>query len=185
MGERVKHCIADNQGVERTLNRLAHEIVEKNRGAERIGLIGIRTRGAPLAERLSRIISEIEKGRTVPVGILDITLYRDDFLTARKTPQVQATEIDFDINDRVIVLVDDVLFTGRTIRAAIDAVLDYGRPAKIQLAVMVDRGHREMPVQGDFVGIRAVTAPGEEVRVHLREIDNEDEIVIMERTNEQ
>ncbi len=184
MGERIKHVIADSQGVERTLARLAHEIVEKNRGAERIGLVGIRTRGAPLAERLAGIISEIEKGRTVPVGILDITLYRDDFLTTRKTPKVQATEIDFDINDRVLVLVDDVLFTGRTIRAAIDAVLDYGRPAKIQLAVMVDRGHREMPIQGDFVGLRAVTAPGEEVRVHLREIDNEDEIVIVEKIND-
>ncbi len=184
MGDRVKHCIADSLGVERTLARLAHEIVEKNRGAERVGLIGIRTRGAPLAERLSGLISEIEKGRAIPVGILDITLYRDDFLTGRKTPRVQATEIGFDINDRVLVLVDDVLFTGRTIRSAIDAILDYGRPAKIQLAVMVDRGHREMPIQGDFVGIRAVTAPGEEVRVHLREIDDEDEIVITEKTDE-
>ncbi len=184
MGERVKHCIADGLGVERTLARLAHEIVERNRGAERVGLIGIRTRGAPLAERLSRLISEIEKGRAIPVGILDITLYRDDYLTARKTPRVRATEIDFDINDRVLVLVDDVLFTGRTIRAAIDALLDYGRPAKIQLAVMVDRGHREMPVQGDFVGIRAVTSPGEEVRVHLREIDGQDEVVIVEKSDE-
>lgn len=184
MGDRVKHCISDSLGFERTLARLAHEIVERNRGAERVGLIGIRTRGAPLAERLSHLISDIEKGREIPVGILDITLYRDDFLTARKTPRVQATEITFDINDLVLVLVDDVLFTGRTIRAAIDAVLDYGRPNKIQLAVMVDRGHREMPIQGDFVGIKAVTSPGEEVRVHLKEIDGVDEILIVEKSHE-
>jgi len=184
MGYRVKHCIADSLGVERTLARLAHEIIERNRGSESIGLIGIRTRGAPLAERLGKLITQIEKGRAVPVGILDITLYRDDFLMSRKTPQVQATEIEFDINDRVIILVDDVLYTGRTIRAAIDAVLDYGRPAKIQLAVMVDRGHREMPVQGDFVGIRTVTAPGEEVSVHLKEIDQIDEIILVEKTDE-
>lgn len=180
MGERVKHRLADAAGVERTLARLAHEVVERNRGAERVALVGIRTRGAPLAERLAKLIGGIEQGRAVPVGILDITLYRDDFLMARKTPRVQATDISFDIRDRILVLVDDVLFTGRTIRAAIDAILDYGRPAKIQLAVLVDRGHREMPIQGDFVGMRVNSSPGEEVRVHVSEVDGADEVVLVE-----
>ena len=181
MEEVIKRQIADETQIDRMLARLAHQIVEKNRGASKLALIGIRTRGAPLADRLKQRISDIEKGVDIPVGILDITLYRDDFLIARKTPRVQATEISFDIRDRVLVLVDDVLFTGRTIRAAIDALLDHGRPAKIQLAVLVDRGHREMPIQGDFVGITVSAAPGEEVRVCLSEIDGSDQIILVEK----
>jgi pyrimidine operon attenuation protein/uracil phosphoribosyltransferase len=183
LGEKIRNRLADGSGVERTLARLAYEIVEKNRGTEKIALIGIRTRGAPLAERLARIISGIEGNAVVPVGILDITLYRDDFSKLRKNPRVQATEIAFDVQDRILVLVDDVLFTGRTIRSAIDALLDYGRPLKIQLAVLVDRGHREMPIQGDFVGMKVIASPGEEVVVHLNEIDGIDEILLVEKDN--
>jgi pyrimidine operon attenuation protein/uracil phosphoribosyltransferase len=166
--------------MKRTITRLAHEILERNRGIEGLALVGIRTRGAPLAERLAAEISRIEGGAAVPVGILDITLYRDDYLTSRKTPKVRATEIPFEIHDCNVVLVDDVLFTGRTVRSAIDALLDYGRPAQIQLVILIDRGHREMPIQGDFVGERVVTAPGEEVRVRLAEVDGADEAVLFE-----
>ncbi len=180
MPERLKHRIIDASGMERTLTRLAHEILERNRGLKGLALVGIRTRGAPLAERLAGIISAIEGKKTVPIGILDITLYRDDYLNALKTPQVRATEIPFELNERNVVLVDDVLFTGRTVRAAIDALLDYGRPARIQLSVLVDRGHREMPVQGDFVGKKVVTSPGETVKVRLKEIDGVDEVVLVE-----
>ncbi len=164
--------------------RLAAEIVERNRGAGNLALIGIRTRGAPLANRLARIISNSEGNKEVPVGILDITLYRDDYLISRKTPKVRATEIPFDIQDCAVVLVDDVLYTGRTVRAAIDAILDYGRPDRIQLAVLVDRGGREMPIAGDFVGKKLIISPGEEVRVHLEETDGIDEVIIVEVSSE-
>jgi pyrimidine operon attenuation protein/uracil phosphoribosyltransferase len=182
--EKLKQRIIDQQGLERTLARLAHEILEANLGTEGLALIGIRTRGVPLAERLAKLISTIENSSEVPVGVLDITLYRDDYLMARKTPRVQATEIPFDIYNRNVILVDDVLFTGRTIRAAIDAILDYGRPARIKLAVLIDRGHREMPIQGDFIGRKLVTLSGEEVRVRLREIDGKDEVVLVELQTE-
>jgi len=182
--DKFKQRIIDEHGLERTLARLAHEILEANLGLEGLALIGIRTRGVPLAERLAKLISNIEHGSDVPVGVLDITLYRDDYLMAGKTPRVQATEIPFEIHDRNVVLIDDVLFTGRTIRAAIDAILDYGRPARIQLAVLIDRGHREMPVQGDFIGRKLVTSPGEEVRVRLKEVDGKDEVVLVELEKE-
>ena len=178
--EHIKARIIDEEGLERTLTRLEHEILERNRGAEGLAMVGIRTRGAPLAYRLAKKIAQIEGLTEVPVGILDITLYRDDFLISRKTPKVRATEIPFDIQEKTIVLVDDVLYTGRTARAAIDAVLDYGRPDRIQLAVLVDRGGREMPIQGDFVGKKVVVSPGEEVRVRVKEIDQVDEVVIVE-----
>ena len=181
MEERVKRQIADAAHIKRILARLAHQIIERNDGANKLALIGIRTRGVPLADRLAGLIGGIVKSAAVPVGILDITLYRDDFLLAHKTPRVRATEIPFDIRDRALVLVDDVLFTGRTVRSAIDAVLDHGRPAGIQLAVLVDRGHREMPIQGDFVGLTVDTAPGEEVRVLLSEVDGCDEVIIVEK----
>ena len=180
MTEKLKQLLIDAAGLERTLARLAHEILEANAGYEGLALIGIRTRGAPLADRLAALISQIENGAEVPVGVLDITLYRDDYLMARKTPKVRATEIPFDIRNRSVVLVDDVLFTGRTSRAAIDAILDYGRPGRIQLAVLIDRGHREMPIQGDFVGRRIETIPGEEIRVHLKEVDGVDEVLLVE-----
>lgn len=181
MSERTKQKVIDAEGLARTLTRLAHEIIERNRGIGDVGVIGVRTRGVPLAERLAKILSGIEGGKDVPVGMLDIALYRDDILTARKTPRVRATEIPFGIQDRIIVLVDDVLFTGRTSRAAIDAILDYGRPACIQLAILVDRGHREMPIQGDFVGIQIITSPGEEVKVKLKEVDGVDEVILVEQ----
>jgi len=184
VSEKVKQLIIDEAGFERTLARLAHEIVEANLGVEGLALIGIRTRGVPLAERLAKLISQIEGNKEVPIGILDITLYRDDYLMKAKTPRVRATEIPFQINDRNVVLVDDVLYTGRTVRAAIDALLDYGRPAKIMLAVLIDRGHREMPIQGDFIGRKIVTLAGEEVRVHMKEIDGADEILLVESVEE-
>ncbi len=184
MTEKVRQQIFDAVGMERTLARLAHEILEANAGLAGLALIGIRTRGAPLAERLAALISGIEQAEEVPVGILDITLHRDDYLMARKTPQVRATEIPFGINDRNVVLVDDVLFTGRTARAALDAILAYGRPATIQLAVLIDRGHREMPIQGDFVGKKVVTLPGEEVLVCLKEVDGRDEVILVETSDD-
>ena len=181
MPEKIKHRIKDADGIDRTLHRLAMEILERNMGGDRLALVGIRTRGAPIARRLAKIIADLENVPPIPVGILDITLYRDDFLTAIKTPEVRATEIDFDIHNLNIVLVDDVLYTGRTSRAAIDAILDYGRPATIQLAVLIDRGHREMPIQGDFVGRTVRTSPGEEVMVRVKEIDGVDEVVLVEK----
>jgi len=181
LAEIIKRQIADQAHIDRILARMAHSILERNRGASNVALIGIRTRGAPVAYRLSKLIAEIERSGEIPVGILDITLYRDDFLVSRKTPRVRATEIPFDIGNRTLILVDDVLFTGRTIRAAIDALLDHGRPSRIQLAVLADRGGREMPIQADFIGLEVVTAPGEEVRVHLSEIDGADEILLVEK----
>ena len=176
---KIKHRIIDPAGMERTINRLATEIIENNLGVSNLALIGIRTRGAPLAARIAEKILKLE-GQTIPVGVLDITLYRDDFMTSSGIPEVKATEITFDIHKLNLVLVDDVLFTGRTSRAAIDALLDYGRPAVIRLAVLIDRGHREMPIQGDFIGRTINTSPGEEVRVRLKEIDGVDEVVIVE-----
>ena len=167
--------------MERTIRRLATEIIENNRGVGNLALVGIRTRGAPLAERIAEKVLKLE-GQTIPVGVLDITLYRDDFMTSTGIPEVKATEISFDIHKLNLVLVDDVLYTGRTSRAAIDAILDYGRPANIRLAVLIDRGHREMPIQGDFVGATINTSPGEEVRVRLKEIDGVDEVVIVDVT---
>lgn len=182
MADKVKYQIKDECGVDRTLNRLAMQILERNSGSDDLVLVGIRTRGAPLAERLSKIIAKIDSKESIPVGALDITFYRDDFLTMIKTPEVKATEIDFDIHDKDVILVDDVLYTGRTVRAAIDAILDYGRPKTIQLAVLIDRGHREMPIQGDFVGRTVQTSPGEEVVVRLKEIDGIDEVDVIEKT---
>jgi len=181
----IKYQLCDAQDLTRTLNRLAREIIEFNRGIEGLVLVGIRTRGAPLAERLAAVIAQAEGVESVPVGILDITLYRDDLLRARKTPVVRATDLPVDIHQRNIVLVDDVLYTGRTVRAAIDAILDYGRPGRIHLAALVDRGNREMPIQADFVGIRVNTSPFEEILVRLQEVDGVDEIVVVEKHKSQ
>ncbi|MGH2752930.1 MAG: bifunctional pyr operon transcriptional regulator/uracil phosphoribosyltransferase PyrR [Actinomycetota bacterium] len=162
--------------VRRALTRIAHEIVERNKGTDDLVIVGIRTRGAPLADRVARLIAEFE-GVDLPSGALDITLYRDD--VALKSPRsLEATTVPADIDGRVVVLVDDVLYTGRTIRAAFDAVLDLGRPRAIRLAVLVDRGHRELPIRADHVGKNLPTAADEIVKVHLDEIDGEDAVLI-------
>ncbi|HPU35306.1 MAG TPA: bifunctional pyr operon transcriptional regulator/uracil phosphoribosyltransferase PyrR [Bacillota bacterium] len=176
---REKAQILDKDGIRRSLTRIAHEIIERNKGIENLVLIGIRRRGVPLAERLAQKIKEIE-GRSVPVGILDITLYRDDLSTLAYQPLVRSTSIPFQISGRTVVLVDDVIYTGRTVRAALDAIMDLGRPRVIQLAVLVDRGHRELPIRADYVGKNVPTSRKEEVSVRLQEIDNEERVVILE-----
>ena len=176
---KIKSEILDRQDFERTLLRLAHEILERNKGAETIALVGIRTRGEFLARRLANIIREIEK-KPLQMGFLDITLYRDDLRERRDQPILKGTEIPFDVTGKNIILVDDVLFTGRTIRAALDELVDLGRPATIQLAVMVDRGHRELPIKADFVGKNVPTSTNEEVKVLMKEIDRDDAVLLME-----
>lgn len=173
----IKAEVMDRGQIQRALTRIAHEILEANRGTENLRLVGIRTRGAPLAKRLAQRIEEIE-GRPCPVGILDITLYRDDLTTIARQPLVRRTEIPFSIDERTVVLVDDVLFTGRTVRAALDALMDLGRPRRIQLAVMIDRGHRELPIRADFVGKNVPTARDEIVAVLLDETDGDERVVI-------
>lgn len=160
--------------------RMSHEIIEKNKGTVGLCLLGIRTRGVFLAERLSNYIQKID-GNKVPVGILDITLYRDDLTLVSEQPVVRETKIDFDINEKKVILVDDVLYTGRTIRAALDELIDFGRPKSIQLAVLIDRGHRELPIRADYVGKNIPTAKNEIVEVRLQEQDPKDEVVIVER----
>ena len=173
-----KKMIIDEDGIRRAITRIAHEIVEKNKGTEDLVIVGIKTRGVPLAQRLSERIKEFE-GVEVPVGILDITLYRDDLSLIAQQPIVHRTEIPFDINDRKVVLVDDVLYTGRTVRAALDALMDIGRPKLIQLAILVDRGHRELPIWADFVGKNLPTSRDEVVNVNLKEIDEEDSVLLL------
>lgn len=172
-----KTVLMDEQGMFRALVRISHEIVEKNKGVENIVLVGIRSRGVPLAERVADAIENIE-GTRPPVGVLDITLYRDDLSTLSYQPIVRPTEMPVDIDQKIIVLVDDVLYTGRTIRAALDAVMDMGRPKAIQLAVLVDRGHRELPIRADYVGKNVPTSSKESVGVMVAEVDNEDKVVI-------
>jgi len=167
--------VMDETEIRRAITRIAHEIIERNKGAENLAIIGIQSRGVPIAQRLGQIIEQIE-GVSVPVGSLNIALYRDDFAT-RQSP-VGKTEIGFDVKDRKVVLVDEVLFTGRTIRSAMDAIMDMGRPAVIQLAVLIDRGHRELPVRADYVGKNVPTARRENVHVLLREIDGQDAVQI-------
>jgi pyrimidine operon attenuation protein/uracil phosphoribosyltransferase len=171
--------VMDADRMSRALTRIAHEILERNRGLDEIALVGIRTRGVPLARRLARALREIN-GDDVATGALDITLYRDDLMRNPVGPQpvVRSTEIPFSIDDRKILLVDDVLYTGRTIRAALDALIDFGRPRAIQLVVMVDRGHRELPIKADYVGKNLPTSARQSVRVRLQEIDGADEVMI-------
>jgi pyrimidine operon attenuation protein/uracil phosphoribosyltransferase len=175
--------LLDEGEIRRALTRIAHEILERNKGAGRLALVGIAARGDDLARRLAAEIRRIE-GVEVPVGTLDITFYRDDIGLRAQAPEVHETRIDFDITDTIVVLVDDVLFTGRTIRAAFDALVDFGRPEAIQLAVLVDRGHRELPIRPDYVGKNVPTRRDEEVQVRLTEVDGEDAVVVGERTRE-
>jgi pyrimidine operon attenuation protein/uracil phosphoribosyltransferase len=174
-----KKILMDEIAMKRAITRIAHEIIEKNKGVEHVALIGIRRRGGPLAVRLAERIEVIE-GVKVPVGILDITLYRDDLTTLAAQPQVHRTEVFFDINDLNIILVDDVMYTGRTVRAAMDALIDLGRPRSIQLAVLVDRGHRELPVRADFIGKNVPTSHTEVISVLVQEIDDREEVIIQE-----
>jgi len=180
---KTKAVLMDERSLHRTLSRLTHQIVESNRGAEDLVFVGILTRGVQIAERLIEKIESLE-GRRLPLGMLDITFYRDDMLRSLKKPRVQATNIPFDIDGKVVMLVDDVLYTGRTIRAALDALMDFGRPARIQLAVLIDRGHRELPIKADFIGQEVKTTAGEEVRVKLKNIDGEDGVYLVEPTDE-
>ena len=167
----------DSQAINRSITRLAHEILERNNGAQELMLIGILTRGEPLAIRLQKLIKRITKIE-IPIGFVDITFHRDDFRSRLVVPQVKGSNIQDSINDKVVVLVDDVLFTGRTIRAAMDELNSFGRPSNIQLAVLVDRGHRELPIRADFVGKNIPTHEGEYVKVWLKEIDNKDSVTL-------
>jgi pyrimidine operon attenuation protein/uracil phosphoribosyltransferase len=169
--------VLDGEDMRRTLTRIAHEIVENGGDPGRLALVGIHRRGAVLADRLQRLIAELHD-IDVPLGDLDISFYRDDVTTRGGTPVVHATHLDFDVDARTVVIVDDVLFTGRTVRAAIEALFDYGRPARVQLAVLADRGHRELPLRPDYVGKNLPTARSERVYVRVAEIDGEDSVTI-------
>lgn len=179
MGYRTKAEVMDATAVDRAVTRIAHEVLEANKGASGVALVGIVTRGAALAQRLAAQVSGIE-GAQVPVGTLDISFYRDD-VGSSLHPEVHRTDIPFDPTGRTVVLVDDVLFTGRTIRAAMDAIMDYGRPCSIQLAVLVDRGHRELPIRADFVGKNVPSSSKERVKVYLDSLDGRDAAEILER----
>jgi len=169
--------------IDRTIVRLAHEIVEKNNGADNLGLVGIMRRGVPLAQRLAKILGRIEKSE-VPVGTLDITLYRDDLSTIGHRPEVRKSTMEFDIQDKNIILVDDVLYTGRTTRAALDALFDHGRPRRIQLLVLIDRGHRELPIEAGFVGRKVHTTDNEIIEVKFQETDGAEKVLLVERVAE-
>lgn len=179
----IKAKVIDEEGLERTLTRLAHEILEKNKGSQNLVLIGMRTRGEFIATRIHEKIKEIDHS-SPNLGILDVTLYRDDFRTRLKQPQVSITNITFDVNEKDIILIDDVLYTGRTVRAALDALMDLGRPNSIQLCVLIDRGHREMPIRADFVGKNIPTSFNEEVKVKLKEIDSEDAVYLVDSSKD-
>ena len=175
---REKTQVLDEAALDRALTRIAHEILEKNGGASDLAFVGLRTRGVTLAQRLAAKIAQID-GATLPVGTLDITLYRDD-LGLRGAPVIRGTDIPFSIKNKTVILVDDVLFTGRTVRAALDAIIDLGRPKAIQLAILIDRGHRELPIRPDYVGKNLPTSRRESVAVRLREHDGDDRVVIEE-----
>jgi pyrimidine operon attenuation protein/uracil phosphoribosyltransferase len=176
---REKGRLMSASEIERTLVRLAHEIVEKNNGAANVGLVGIKRRGVPLAQRLGAMIAKIEK-QPVDIGVLDISFYRDDLSTSGQRPTVTPGAIGFDVNGRDIILMDDVLYTGRTIRAALDALFDYGRPKSVQLLVLIDRGHRELPIQATFTGRMVPTSSREIIEVKLNEIDGQEQVLLVE-----
>jgi pyrimidine operon attenuation protein/uracil phosphoribosyltransferase len=175
----VKKVVMDADGIDRSLTRVAYELLERNKGVEDMVLVGIQTGGVFLAERLKKNIGRIE-GADVPMGVLDITLYRDDLRTSNKKPRLGKTDIPFSLDNRKVILIDDVLFTGRTIRAAMDALIDFGRPKLIQLAVLIDRGHRELPIRADFVGKNLPSSLWEAVTVNLKEKSGRDEVIIEE-----
>jgi len=177
---RQKAQLMSASEIERTLVRLAHEIVEKNGGVEQLGLVGIRRRGVPIAERLAKFMERVEKV-AVPVGTLDITFYRDDLSTLGPRPVVEKSDIGLDIEGKSIILVDDVLFTGRTVRAALDALFSHGRPRRVQLCALIDRGHRELPIEAAFVGRLVQTSMNEVIEVKLTEIDNAEKVLLMEK----
>jgi len=176
---REKGRLLSASEIERTLVRLAHEIVERNNGAANLGLIGIKRRGVPLAQRISKLIETIEKA-PVDTGVLDISFYRDDLSTKDKKPVVEAGEIGVDVNGRDNILMDDVLYTGRTIRAALDALFDHGRPKSVQLLVLIDRGHRELPIEARFIGRTVPTSRREIIEVKLREVDDDEQVILVE-----
>jgi pyrimidine operon attenuation protein/uracil phosphoribosyltransferase len=176
---KVKSTVMDAEQMDRTLTRISHEIVERNGGTDNLALIGIRTRGVPLARAIAAKIEEFE-GVEIPTGSVDITLYRDDLSQISPNPVVQKTDLPFDLHDQTAVLVDDVLYTGRTVRSALDALTDFGRPRAIQLAVLIDRGHRELPIRADFVGKNVPTSSDELVEVLLQSVDGEDRVVLCE-----
>jgi pyrimidine operon attenuation protein/uracil phosphoribosyltransferase len=179
MKSRDKETVMDGETMERALVRITHEILERNQGVEDLVLIGIRTGGVYLAERIREKIEHLEKVK-VPSGIIDIALYRDDFAVGLPRPVVGKTEIPFSLRDKRVILVDDVLYTGRTVRAAMDALIDFGRPLFIQLAVLIDRGHRELPIQADYVGKKVITSPQDEVAVLFREVDGQNRVIVRE-----
>jgi pyrimidine operon attenuation protein / uracil phosphoribosyltransferase len=179
-GMNVKKRLLDGARMHRAIRRMAIEIVEKNRGIKDLLVVGIRSRGVPIGERIAKEIGEME-GQEVPFGILDITLYRDDLTTIAPQPVVKPTKLPEPIDDKVVVLVDDVLYTGRTIRAALDALIDFGRPRAVMLAVLIDRGHRELPIHADVIGKTVPTDADEVIKVRMAELDGEDEVLIMEK----
>ena len=176
---RRKTKILDARGISRALIRIAHEIIEHNQGLEELVLVGLRSRGDDLARRIAGLLHEIE-GVSVPVGIMDVTLYRDDLMHAQHWPEVQSTEIPFSIEGKHVVLVDDVLYTGRSVRAALDGLMDFGRPKRIQLAILIDRGHRELPIRPDYVGKNVPTSRYEEIFVLLKESDGGDSVFLQD-----
>jgi pyrimidine operon attenuation protein/uracil phosphoribosyltransferase len=176
-----KNLLMSASEIQRTLVRLAHEVVEKNNGVEGLALIGIRRRGVPLAQRIAKVINQIEHAQ-IPVGSLDITLYRDDLSTVGPKPLVQKSDLEFSVAGKNVVLVDDVLYTGRTIRAALDALFDHGRPARVQLLVLIDRGHRELPIEAAFIGRKVQTADYQIVEVKLKEVDNLEKVQLVEKS---
>ena len=176
----MSKLVLDSSSIERAIVRMAHELLEKNKGTEGLCLIGIQTRGVILANRLEKVIESIAKVK-VPVGILDINLYRDDLTKVSEQPIIHKTEINFDLDKKTAVLVDDVLYTGRTVRSALDALVDLGRPRRIELAVLIDRGHRELPIRADFVGKNIPTSDEEIVHVHFHEKDQKEEVVVVHR----
>ena len=176
---KIRTKVADSEGLNRILTRITHEILEKNKGSKDLVLIGMRTRGEFLARRIQSKLKNID-GADLPIGVLDVTLYRDDFRTRIKQPEVSVSNITFDINDKHIILMDDVLYTGRTVRSAMNAIMDLGRPASIQLFILVDRGHRELPIRADYVGKNVPTSQNEEIKVKLSEVDEEDAIYLIE-----